>query len=83
MMVYFVGVSHVPRELIKEADENQIIMRYRLGNGDSIEHNWRVKFKYRSNSSSFQNNFNVDLDIKKVKVHYFYSETADIDTFLK
>ena len=79
-MVYFVGISNMPQELLREQDE--ILFKYKLGAGDSIEQVWKIKTVCKS-SSSFHNNFNVDLNIKKVNIHYFYSETSDIDTFLK
>lgn len=80
-MIYFVGISNIPQELLK--DQEEVLLRYKLGNGDFAEQTWKIKASYKTNSCNFYGNFNVDLNIKKIKMHYFYSESLDISDFLK
>lgn len=54
-----------------------------MGNGDAVENNWKIQAGYKTNSSNFYGNYSAELNINKIKIHYFYSEALDIAEFLK
>lgn len=56
----------------KKDDKMAMIMKYKLGNSN-LEHSWRITNFQKSNSNSFFNINKVDVNIKRVNIHYFYS----------
>jgi hypothetical protein len=93
LMVFITGISNMPAECLLESlpwpylksneskEEGSIILKYKLGS--TIEHSWRVSGLLQANSSGLSCDSKVDVNIKKIKIHYFYSVDQNIDSFLK
>lgn len=81
LMIYFDCISDFPVALT--GSENQIMLKYDLGGHDSVDDAWKIDVLGKTNSIGFRTNFKMNVGVNKVKVHYFYSPTLDIDEFLK
>ena len=81
LMIFLVDVINVPPEFSKV--NSTMNVRYFLDNKSCIEESWKVRTNSMENSSGFFNSAHCDVRINKVKVHYFYSEQVNIDSFLK
>ena len=71
LMVYLEDIKEIPSDFkeIGKSRKSTVNIRYALAKG--IEEKWRVAVE----SSC--------IPIRKVKIHYFFSEEAEIEAFLK
>lgn len=80
-MIFLVDIINVPPEFMK-ANSN-VSVKYSFDNKKVIEESWKIKTNSMETSSGFFSSCASDININKVKIHYFYSEKINIDEFLK
>jgi hypothetical protein len=70
LMIYLPDIINLPIQYLKGADNLQL--RYYLGKKGKIEENWTIKLSDQV-EPTYTRQKTINIPLKKIKIHYFFS----------